>query len=813
MTVMGMRSLFKSPAVRMLALGAGLAAAGLAVSGCSSREERAQAYYESGKSYLDKKDYAKARLEFRNALQRKGDLLEAWQGLAEIDEHDRNIAGLAGTLRKIVELAPQDISATTKLARIYLLGNAPDQALKFANAAGEIEPKNADVLALKSAILFKLKDIDGATRAASDARAIDPHNTGANAALAAIKLSQGDTDGASKALSAIPQDRTDDLGVVFLKLNIFNNKGDLAQVEALLRRLIELHPDVAQFRTQLVQFYLQHKRTDDAVNELRAVVTANPADSSTELELVSLLAAVKGPEAARAELLARINAGPNPFTYQIALARFDLGQGKADDSIKLLQQLVAAGGPTENTLVAKDTLAAIYLGRNDIAAAEPLINQVLAADSRNTTGLRLRASIRLIHGQVDDAIVDLRSALNDQPHSPELLAGLAAAYERNGSIDLAGKAYFDAMKASGYSPVAGLGYVTFLERRGQAPQAESVLNDLATRNPNSVPVLSALARVKLARQDWAGAHALAGVIKKLDSKSDVASQIDAAAFSGQGKFTDSLALLQGSYTAHPGATRPMVDLVRAYLQAGQTGQAETFIRSVLADNPANAEALVLMGTVQLTKNAPAEAEKYFKAAIEKKPADPAGYSALADLYARQKKSDDALNLVRAGLKQQPDNFALRLALAGLLEAKREYEPAIAEYEAMLKEQPWSLIIANNLASLLTDHRTDKASLERANSLALLLKSSDIPQFKDTLGWVTYQRQDYRTAVRLLEDAAKALPNIAMVRFHLGMSYLATGQDDKAADQFKAARKLAPNDAELGAKIDAALKDRPEKAKG
>ena len=110
-----------------------------------------------------------------------------------------------------------------------------------------------------------------------------------------------------------------------------------------------------------------------------------------------------------------------------------------------------------------------------------------------------------------------------------------------------------------------------------------------------------------------------------------------------------------------------------------------------------------------------------------------------------------------GLKQQPNNFALHLSLASLLEAKREYEPAIAEYESMLKEQPGSLIIANNLASLLADRRTDKASLDRANSLALLLKNSDIPQFKDTLGWVSYQRQDFRAALPLLEDAAKASP--------------------------------------------------------
>ena len=53
----------------------------------------------------------------------------------------------------------------------------------------------------------------------------------------------------------------------------------------------------------------------------------------------------------------------------------------------------------------------------------------------------------------------------------------------------------------------------------------------------------------------------------------------------------------------------------------------------------------------------------------------------------------------------------------------------------------------------------------------------------------------------------------MVRYHLGMTYLATGQEEKAAEQFRQARTLSPNDAELGAKIDEAVKKPPVKTGG
>ena len=764
-------------------------------------------------SYLEKKDYVKARIELRNAVQLKGDMVEAWRALAQIDEHEKNWQGLAGSLRRVVEIDPKDIKSTVRLARIYLLAGALDNALKTANAAGELDPKNAGILALKAAVLLRLKDTDGAVQTAQKALEIEPGNTDANVVLAVAKFSQGDPNGALQILANVTETHKDDLGVLLLKINIFDRMGNLEQTEALLRKLIELYPKEPAFRTQLIRFFIVHKRQDDAVKELRTAVAANPDDINAELELVNLLGAVNGPAAARAELVARISAGGRVFPYQIALAKVDFAQGKVADSTKLLQELIGSSKAPDDLAMARITLAEMYMSKNDVAAAEPLVTDILRADSRNISGLRLRSAIHMNRGQIDDAIADLRSALNDQPQSPELLANLALAYERSGSIELADKAFFDATKASNYAPPVGLNYVAFLRRRGFNAQAESVLGDLATRNPNSIPVLSALAQVKLANQDWVGAHTIADTIQRLGDKSGTTDQINAAAFSGEKKFNESIAVLQNAYDAHPGAVQPMAALVRVYVQAKQLDKAEAFLQSVLKANPANAEALVLMGAIQLAKNDPKQAVTYFETAIKQQPKDVAGYRALADLYVRQKKIDEALNVIRAGLQQQPMDFALRLTLAGLFEAKDQYEPAIAEYESMLKDQPGSMIVANNLASLLADHRTDKASLERANSLAVLLTKSQIPQFKDTIGWIAYRQANYTAAISLLEAAVAQLPNVALVHYHLGMSYLATGQDAKASEQFKKASDLAPNDADLKMKIDAALKSQSEKVKG
>src|SRR6185503_8969772 len=148
------------------------------------------------------------------------------------------------------------------------------------------------------------------------------------------------------------------------------------------------------------------------------------------------------------------------------------------------------------------TIAQIYLGKGNVAAAEPVISEVLAADRRNIIALRLRASIKINKGEIDGAIADLREALNDQPKSIELLMLMAMAYERGGKPELAERQYADAYKASNLDPAVALRYVAFLKRRGDLSHAEDILVDVAARVPSNVQVLSSLAQVRLSRQNW-----------------------------------------------------------------------------------------------------------------------------------------------------------------------------------------------------------------------------------------------------------------------------------------------------------------------
>lgn len=778
------------------------------LAGCSSQEERAHSYYERGMKLLSENESAKAAIEFRNAVKLKRDLIEGWRALANVDETNGDWQRLIADMQAIVELAPNDVPSKLKLGKLLLRAGAPQDALGLAAAGLDLDFRNADLLALKAAAALKLNNSAEAVRVAQNALTIDPVNADALMVMAVDRLQKGDANGAlslfqdpivmkAKTLETNP-------GLQLLKIKLFEQTGNLESAELGLKRLIELSPQEATYRRLLANFYIEQRRVDAAESELRSLVAINSTDSNTALALVHFLLSIKkDPLAARQELNSRISAGGTVFPYQMALAEMDFTEGKIEAGKQLLMSLINAGGPPEQARAATQALGQMYLHGKDFDAAEKSANEVLQQDSRNVLALRLRASVRLQHGQPDAAVADLLDALNYAPRSTELILLLATAYERSGLIELADKQFADAMRLADTDPKIGLEYAAFLQRRGSVARAEEILVSLSKRWANNAPILSALAMVKLARQDWSGAKEVADSLRQINGDAvGAADQILGAALLGRNQYDAAIAAFKSAYSAVPAA--PIDLLVGALLKANRRNEAITFLKAVLAKTPENANALVLLGSVQLSSGATEEARQNFIAAVTMQPKDPRGYLALANFYIVQKNYDEAIKIVRSGEQQRPDATSLQLMMASASEQKADYELAISAYQYVLDREPSNLIATNNLASLLLDHRTDDVSLKKAKSLAAFLRKSDVPQFKDTLGWASYQQGDYRIAVSLAEEASAALPDQAAVRYHLGMSYIATGQTGKATEQLKKALELASNTT-LAEQIRAALK--------
>ena len=237
------------------------------------------------------------------------------------------------------------------------------------NQANEIDPKHANTHVLKAAILLRLNDHKGAIQEAQKALEIEPGNPQATAVLATEKYLSDDNQGALRVLEGLPPADKDDIGIVLLKVKIFEKMGDLQQLELQLRKLVELRPDQTAFKAELVKFYVAHQRPDEAEKLLRSIAAANPADTAAALEVARLLLATKGSAAARQELDARIKAGGNIFPFQLALVDLDVFDGKFTEASHSLEKLISSAASPADAIAARTKLAAMQLSRKNITAS------------------------------------------------------------------------------------------------------------------------------------------------------------------------------------------------------------------------------------------------------------------------------------------------------------------------------------------------------------------------------------------------------------------------------------------------------------
>ncbi len=300
-------------------------------------------------------------------------------------------AGCFSSLQRVVELDRNDLDARVKLARIMVGGGAAEAAARLLEAANDSDKPNASLHALKANILLRTKDPAGAIREALRALEIDPKNIDASLLIAAKRASDGEVDGALKLLSELQvSDSQDELRVAQQKIAIFVRQGDVVQAESLLHKLISENPKVLGLRAQLIQLYLAAKRFEDVEQELRVMVDLVPTDSKAGMDLVRFLIASKGIKAGREALDARIRAGGDVFDYQIALAEINFADNNLTVAAQSLQNLSYTATSPERKLLAQAKLAEMYVNKANVAAAEPIIADILEKDRHNTNGLRLR---------------------------------------------------------------------------------------------------------------------------------------------------------------------------------------------------------------------------------------------------------------------------------------------------------------------------------------------------------------------------------------------------------------------------------------
>lgn len=773
------------------------------LSACDTAQERAERYYQSGLQYLAAGEVDRALVEFRNVFKLNGEHREARLAYAEAERARGNLREAYSQYLRLIEQYPNDPVGLKALAELSVDNGQWDDALKYVEAALKLAP---DDLSLQATQL--LTQYGRAVEQADTGRLIDIVKQAqvlkakAPDSLTLYKIIIDDLirsqslDKALEELNAAIKIAPKEKILYAQRLSVNAALGDNAAVEAGLIEMVKTFPDAPEMPEALLRWYLAQKDLDKAEAYLRSRVDPASDDTTPRVALVQFLGQYRGPEAALKELDDAIAAGKSVSIFRSARAGFHFDQGDRDSAIAEMEEILKDVPEGDEARMIKVALARMQLANGNSVAARALVEEVLAEDSGNVEATKLKATWLILGDEASEAVTLLRDAVDQNPRDASLMTLMAQAYEREGNRDLMRDMLSQAVQASGRAPQESLRYAQLLASEDKLLLAEGVLIDALRIAPGDATLLVPLGQLYVQLQDWPRADTVARELESLQEPalaSDIAS-IRAAILNGQQKADDALSYLQSLASGDGAQLDAKIAVLRNHMENGRVAEALAYSKILVDENPDNLDLQYIYAAVQATAGESDAAEKGFRAVLEKDPTRTAAWMALfRGVYSDPARRAEAATIIDEALAAVPTSGELRWAKAGLLEANGDIDGAIAIYEALYTENSANPIVANNLSSLLSNYRTDADSLKRAEVIARRLRGSNVPPYQDTYGWIAYLNGDFPTAVSELEKAAAGLPEDPVVQYHFGMALVATGQKDKAAQQFEAALALVPAD--------------------
>jgi len=202
---------------------------------------------------------------------------------------------------------------------------------------------------------------------------------------------------------------------------------------------------------------------------------------------------------------------------------------------------------------------------------------------------------------------------------------------------------------------------------------------------------------------------------------------------------------------HPQYKKTLLSIAFLYRDLGQTGQAIKLLEEHHKKNPQDIDII----------------------------------SFLASFYEEQTQYDKAMTILADSLKSTPDNTTLLFRLGTVQDKAGLKDQSIETMKTLIRIDPDNAGALNYLGYTYADMGI---KLDEALDLikrALRQKPED-GYITDSLGWVYYQKKEYETAVKYLEQAAQLSDFEAIITSHLADAYLKAGRPAKALATYKKA---------------------------
>jgi putative PEP-CTERM system TPR-repeat lipoprotein len=789
-------------------------AAVLAISACNRAQSYTdQEYVQKAKEFQDQGKQDSALIELKNALQKNPKNLEARWRLADVYISKGQGELAENELKKAKDLGMDPEALKIAMGQALLLQGEYQRVLKEVRPNPNSTPANvAKILEIDGRAEHGLNHFDEGCKlfgesVATDAKYVPGYWGLARCAAAQDKFEEAHAK-LAKALALEEKNsgtwvQIGDLEVAANRLpeaesaygNAINLKSD--DVDAMLRRaavridnnqLVDASKDIdAAFKlsksnlaaTQL-RGVLQFKQGQlaDARASFETVLKARPNYPPAVAWLGFTNLTAKDYEQAARQFAQYTRSVPSDRVQALfGLAQARLGHGEdAEQTLSALRK-VNVVDPQSLVVLAQ---AHMTLGDTDLAAAymaKAVEEKPKEADLR--VGL---ASALSQKGETTQAIAQLESALQIDPSMVEADQLLIQNLIRDKQYDKAQTAVEALEKKQPKNPTTFILKGTVYSAKGDVDNARKNFEQAMALDPNSIPAAVNLAQMDLAAKKPEAARQRYQSILARDKANSLAMMGMADVAEATHQESEYVAWLKKATQADPAALKPRLMLANYYLKRNDIQQALAIAREAQFANPFDAQALDLLGVTQLAAGEKESAVLTFGKLAIAVPMSPAAHYRLATAQAATQNFAGAIVSLNKALSLKPDYLDAEVLLASAEARTGQFREAMTIAQQLQKQHPELPTGLAVQGDILMAQQQYAAALKAYEKAVAIDNTGDVLAIKIHQALTAGGKA--KEADARLVDWLKDHPNDVPARAYLASSYMGTGQNRQAIEQYQ-----------------------------
>jgi tetratricopeptide (TPR) repeat protein len=709
-------------------------------------------YAKNGDTYVAAGKIAEAIIEYRNAVDKDPRAGEVRVKLAEAYLSQGEAGKAIEEYVRAADVLPE-ATVQVKAGRLLLLARRFDDAKGRAEKALSVEPKNIDAQILLANALAGLKDLDRAVAELEEAIQLEPERSATFTNLGEMEFGRGRRNAAEQAF----------------------------------KRAVELAPSSASAHLALGSFYWATAQLPTAEQEMAHALKAEP-DNALAHRTMATFYLVTNRRGAAEPHLQRVLEITKSSSAAIALADYYVIQNKGAAATAVLEPIVKdpkAAASATTRLAALDRAA----GRSE--EADKRLDGILTTDGKQLQALLLKSSFLLADGKTDDAVKIASTAVEAHRDAPVAFSALGRAQAANKKPDAAIAAYQEAVRLNPLATDAKVALARLLLATGHADTSMALAEEALKAQPQSGDARLVLVQGLVARGEFQRAQTELDVLQSKFPNSAAVHVQRGMLLGRKQQHADARRQFERALTLEPDSIEASAGLVALDLSLRRAEDARNRVAALVKNPGAKTTAVMLAARTYAALGDLKASEQLLRRVLAGDPSYLGAYAALAQIYAKQRRLDAALVELDALVRRDPRSVAA-LTLSGMiLEAQGKTSDAQARFERVMQVDAEAPVAANNLAWIYAEN---SGNLDLALQLAQTSKRklTDSAEVNDTLGYIYYKKNLPTLAIPPLRASTEKEPANPMYHYHLGLAYGRSGDKSKAAESLSRALALKPD---------------------